>query len=147
MVGKYMIYFSIVIGGCRSLLASSFSNAVLIFSLVLLIPCFFLSICPSSVAGAKSGRYFCTSRAINTGHVENFLFLIFFRSVCLGGLNAAWWRYFMSAALVVMENALFAMFLVWTVCVSGNVLLYYCSGNIQNLVCDSRPPFRTSFIL
>ena len=113
-----------MIGGCRSILVSSLYNAVLDFSLVLLIPCLCLLVCPLSVAGAESGRYVWTSRAMNTGHVEKYLLFISFRSVCLGGLNPDWWRYFMSTTLDIMEYLLYAMFLVWPVCVSGYVLLY-----------------------
>ena len=87
---------------------------------------------------AESGRYFWTARAFNLGHVENCLLLISFRSVCLGRLNEVWWRYLMSAALYVIAYALYAMCLVWTVCVSGDVLLDSCGGNTHNLVCGSR---------
>ena len=44
----------------------------------------------------------------------------------------------MSAALYVIAYALYAMCLVWTVCVSGDVLLDSCGGNTHNLVCGSR---------
>ena len=91
-----------MIGGCRSIFVSSFYNTVLVFSLVLLIPCLCLLVCPLSVVSAESGRYVWTSRTMNTGHVEKYLLFISFRSVCLGGLNAAWWSYLMSAALYVM---------------------------------------------
>ena len=50
---------------------SSISNSVLIFSLVLQIPCLCPFMCPLSVAGAECGRYFWTTRAVNPGHVEN----------------------------------------------------------------------------
>ena len=82
------------------------------FSLVLLIPCFYLFMCPLSVAGAKSGRYFWTACAVNPGHVEYCSLLIAFRSICLCGINAAWRRYLISAALDVMEYVLYAMCLV-----------------------------------
>ena len=88
------------------------SNDVLIFSLVLLISCFCLFVCPLYVTVAEYGGYFWTDRAVNLGHVENCLLFIAFRSVCLGGLNSAWWIYFMSATLYVMEYALYAMCLV-----------------------------------
>ena len=84
---------------------------------------------------------------MNPGHDENCLLFIDFRSVCLGGLNSDWWRYLMSAALDFMVYALYAMCLVWTGCVSGDLLLYSCSGNIHNLVCGSLPTFHTSFLL
>ena len=48
---------------------SSVSNAVLIFSLVLQIPCFCLFMRPLSFAGAESGKYFWTYRDVNPGHV------------------------------------------------------------------------------
>ena len=53
----------------------------------------------------------------------------------------------MSAALDVMAYALYAICLVWTVFVSVDVLLHSRSGSIHNLVCGSRPPFHTSFLL
>ena len=53
----------------------------------------------------------------------------------------------MSNVLYVIAYALYALCLVWTVCVSGDVLLYSCSGNINNLFYGSRPPFRTSLLL
>ena len=84
---------------------------------------------------------------MNTGHVEFILLFIEFRSVCLGGINADWWRYLMSAALDVMSYSLYAMCLVWSVCVSVDVLLYVCGGNIRNLVFGYRPPFHTIFLL
>ena len=62
---------------------------------------------PLSVAGAESWRYFWTARTVKPGHVENCLLLISFSSFCLGGLNAAWWRYLMSAAFDVMAYDLF----------------------------------------
>ena len=122
-------------------------NSVLIFSLVLLIPYFFLFVWPLSVAGAKSGRSFCTDSAVNPGHVENYLFLIIFRSVFLGGVNADWWRYFISSALGVMTYALYAMCLVWTVFTSVDVLLHSWIVNIHNLIWGYCPPFHTSLIL
>ena len=61
-----------------------------------MIPYFCLFMMPLSVASTYSRRYFCTACAVNPGHVENYLLFIAFSSVCLGGLNAAWWRYFMS---------------------------------------------------
>ena len=80
---------SVAVVRCRYLLVFSISNAVLIFSLVLQIP-FFLYIWPFSVDYAESGRYFWTARAVKPVHVEKHLLLIAFRSVCFGGLNAAW---------------------------------------------------------
>ena len=119
----------------------------MIFYLVLLIPCFCLFICPLSVAGAKSGRYFWTARAVNPGRVENCLLLIVFRIVYLGVINYSWWRYFIIFALDVMSYALYVVCLVWTFCDYGDVLLFSCSFNIHNLVCNSRPHSRTSFLL
>ena len=57
------------------------------------------------------------------GHVENCLLLIAFSGVCFGGMNAAWWRYLMSAAFDVMENALYAMYILFIVSVLGDVAL------------------------
>ena len=123
------------------------SNSVFILSLVLIFPYFCLFIFTLSVAGAESWRYFWTARAVNTCHDEICLLLITFRSGCLGGLNVAWWRYLMSYALDVMAYTLYAMCLVLTVFVSVNVFLYIFSVNINNLVCCSRPPFHTGFVL
>ena len=103
--------------------------------------------CSLSVDGAESGRYFWTARAVNPGHVEKTLLFLSLSSVSLGVLNAAWWRYLISAPLDVVPYALYAMCLVWTICVSGDVLLFSCSGNIHNIVCGSRPPFHTIFPL
>ena len=61
---------------------------------------------------------------MKSGHVANCLLFIAIRSVSLGGLNAALWRYFMSAALDVMEYSLYVMCLVWSVFVSVDVLLH-----------------------
>ena len=55
--------------------------------------------------------------------------------------------YLMSDALDVMAYELYAMCLVWITYVSSNELLYSCSDNIHDLVCGSRPPFYTSFLL
>ena len=100
-----------------------------------------------SVDGADSGKYFWTARAVNPDHVENCSLLIYFSSVCLCALNDYYWRYFMSAVLDVIEYALYAICLVWTGCVSRDVLFDSCSGNIHNLVCGSGPLFRTSLLL
>ena len=113
-----------MIGRCISLFISIILNIVLIFSLVLLISCFCLFVCPLYVTVAEYGGYFWTDRAVNLGHVENCLLFIAFRSVCLGGLNAAWWGYLIISALDFMAYAFYAMCLVWPVCVSGDVLLY-----------------------
>ena len=110
-----------MIGRCISLLVSSISNNIFILSLVLRIPCFCPFMWTSSVAGAESGRYFWTARAVKPGHVENCLLLIAFGSVCFGGLNAAWWSYLMSAAFYVMEYALYDRYLVWSVSVFVDV--------------------------
>ena len=106
-----------MIGGCRSILISSLYNAFLIFYLVLLIPCFCLFMCPLSVDGSEFGRYFWADRAVNPCHVGKKL-LIAFRIVCLGGINSAWWSYFMNADLDLTAYAFYAMCLVWTISVS-----------------------------
>ena len=102
---------------------STISNAVFIFSLVLQIPCFCLLMWPLSVAGAESGRCFCIERAVNPGHVEKSLLLIDFSSVSFGGQNVTWWRYLMSMFFNFIENALYAMCLVFLVSVLGDVVL------------------------
>ena len=102
---------------------------------------------PLSVASAESGRYFWTDCSVNPGRIEKNLFLISFSSVFLGGLNAAWWRYLMSAYFDVMAYAFYAVCLVWSVSIFVDVVLHSCSGNIHNLVCSYRPPFHTSFLL
>ena len=73
--------------------------------------------------------------------------LIAFSSVCLGGINSAWWTYLVSAAFNVMAYALYDMCLVLLVSVLGDVALNSCNGNIHNLVCDSLPLFHTNFLL
>ena len=125
----------------------SISNSVLIFSLVLRIPCFCLFVWPFYVAGAASGRYFWTACAVKPFHVENCLLLMDFSRVCFGGLNAAWSRYLISAAFYVMEYVLHAMCLVFLVFVFGVVVLQSCNGNIHDLVCGSLPPFHMSLLL
>ena len=55
---------------------SIISNAFFIFCLVDLIPFCCLFMCPLSVAGHDSGRYFYTASAVRTGHFANWLFLI-----------------------------------------------------------------------
>ena len=61
---------------------------------------------PLSVAGAESGIFFWIARTVDPGHVDHFLLLMAFSRVCFGGLNAAWWRYLISAAFEVMEYEL-----------------------------------------
>ena len=53
----------------------------------------------------------------------------------------------MSASFDVMENALYAMFLVLLISVFVGVKLHSCNVSIHNLVCGSLPPFYTSFLL
>ena len=81
------------------------------------------------------------------GHVENCLLFISFSSVCLGGINSAWWKYLMGVAFNVMAYVLYAMCLVWTVSDFVCVMLHSCSGNIHSLFCGYRPPFHTSSLL
>ena len=66
---------------------SIISNAFLFFSLVDLIPFCCLFICPLSVAGHDSGRYFSTAYDVRPGHVANWLFMIALRRVDFGGQN------------------------------------------------------------
>ena len=100
--------------------------------------------CPLSVSGAESGRYFWTARSVNPGHVEKQLLMDFSR-VCFGGLNAAWWRYLLIMAFDFMAYALHVRCLLLIVSVLGVVALQSCNGNIHNLVCSSIPHFHTSF--
>ena len=60
---------------------------------------------------------------MNPVHIADCLFLISFGSICFGGLNASWWRSFISAAFDVMENALYAMYILFIVSVLGGVAL------------------------
>ena len=136
-----------MIDRCRYLLVSSISNAVFIFSVVIWIPYFCISMRPLYAAGAASGRYFWIDRAVKPGNVENYLLLIALSTVCFGGLNAAWWRYLMSAAFYVIPNAMCAMCLVLLISIFGDMALHYCNGNIHNLVCVSMPLFHTSLLL
>ena len=62
-------------------------NAFFMFSLVDLIPFCCPFICPLSVAGHESGRYFSTASAVRPGHVANWLFLIALRRVDFVGQN------------------------------------------------------------
>ena len=140
-------FSSIAICGCRSLLLLSLSNAVMIFSLVPLITCFLPIHVTLVCCWCRVWEIFLTDHTVNLGHVENCLLLISFSSVCLGRLNPAWWSYLMSSILDVMSYVLYVMCLVWIVCVSGDFLLYECSGNIHNLVCGFIPPLHTSFLL
>ena len=78
------------------------SNASFIFSFVDLIPFCCLFMCPLSVDGHKSGRYFWTAYSVRPIHVANWLFSIALRSVDLGGQNRHWWRYLMSSSLDVI---------------------------------------------
>ena len=66
---------------------SIISNVFFIYFLVDLIPFCCLFICPLSVAGNDSGRYFSTDSAVRTGHVANWLFLIALRRVDFVGQN------------------------------------------------------------
>ena len=77
---------------------SILSNAFFIFYLVDLIPFCCLFICPLSVAGHDSGRYFSTASAVRPGHVANWLFLIDLRRVEFGGQNKHWWRNLMTSS-------------------------------------------------
>ena len=61
--------------------------------------------------------------------------------------NSAWCRHLMNYALDVIAYALYAMCLIWTGCVSGDVLLDSYSGNIHTIVCGSRPSLYTSLLL
>ena len=61
------------------------SNASFILSFVDLMPFICLFMCPLSVAGNESGRYFWTASVVRPGHVANGLFFIALRSVDFGG--------------------------------------------------------------
>ena len=50
---------------------SIYSNASFILSVVDLMPFLFLVMCPLSVAGHDSGRYFWTDSVVRPGHVAN----------------------------------------------------------------------------
>ena len=105
-------------GGFISLSVSIVLSAVIIFYFVLLIPYFCRFTCPLSVGGNDSGRYFWTALTVRPGHVTNWLLCSALRRVALGGLNAAWCRYWMRLALDVMAYALCAYYL----CVSEIIL-------------------------
>ena len=78
------LFLYIVICRCRYLFVSSISNAVLNFSLILLITFFLIFIWPLYVAGAESWRYFWTTQAVKPVHIEILFLLIAFSTVCLG---------------------------------------------------------------
>ena len=53
----------------------------------------------------------------------------------------------MTATFDVTAYSLYDMCLMWSVFVFVDFTLHSCSGNIHNLVCSSRTPFHTSFLL
>ena len=126
---------------------SIYSNALFILSFVDLMPFLCLFMCPLSVSGHESGRYFWTASTVRPGHVANWLFFIALRSVDLGGQNRNWCRYLMSSSLDVIWYALLAVWLsvLW---VLGWVFPPTClSGSTHNPVNDSLVPFHTTFHL
>ena len=115
--------------------------------MALQIPCFYTFLWPLSVASAESRRYFGTACVVKPGLVEKNSLFIAFIFVCFCGLNAAWWRYLMSAAFDVMANELYAMCPLLLVYEVGDVMLHSCNGNIHHPVCVYLPPIHTSFLL
>ena len=63
------------------------SSPTLTFSFVDLNPCRCLFICPLSVAGDDSGRYFLIEVGVSPGQVGSWLFVTALSNVRLGGLN------------------------------------------------------------
>ena len=103
--------------------------------------------CPLSVSGYDSGRYFWTASAVRPGHVANWLFFIALRSVDLGGQNRHWWRYLMRSSLDVICYALLAVWLS-VVLVLGWVIFPTClRGSTHNPVNHSLLPVHTNFPL
>ena len=82
---------------------------------------------PLYVAREESGRYFCTARAVNPGHVENCLLLMDFSRVCFGALNAAWWSYLISTDFDVTAYALHDRCLVSLVSILDVVAFQSCN--------------------
>ena len=76
-----------IFGGFMHSCVSIISKAFFIFYFVDLMPFCCLFMCPLSVAGHDSGRYFSTASAVRPGHVVNWLFLIALRRVDLVGQN------------------------------------------------------------
>ena len=124
-----------------------FSNASFILSFVDLIPFCCLFMCPLSVAGHESGRYFWTASAVRPGHVANWLFFIALRSVDLGGQNRHWWRYLMSSSLGVIWYALLSvgLYVLWVLC--WVIFPTFLSGRTHNTVKHSHVPVHTMFPL
>ena len=67
--------------------------------LVDLTPCRCRFMCPLSVAGDASGKYFWTDDIVSPGHVANWLLSIALSSVRFGGLNRHWCKNFTKASL------------------------------------------------
>ena len=126
---------------------SIFSNASFILSFVDLMPFCYLFMCPISVAGHETGRYFWTASAVRPGHVANWLFFIALRSFYLGGQNRHWWRYLMSSSLDIIWYSLLAMWL-YVLLVLGWVIFPTCLiGSTHNPVKHSLVPVHTTFPL
>jgi hypothetical protein len=78
---------SVVLGGLTSRSYSIIESAFSILIFVDRIPLACRFMWPLSVAGHESGRYLLTASAVSPGHVDNWLFLIAFIRVRLGGQN------------------------------------------------------------
>ena len=65
----FILYFSL--GGFMHRSVSICSDASFILSVVDIMPFLFLFMCPLSVAGHDSGRYFWTDSVVRPGHVAN----------------------------------------------------------------------------
>ena len=132
--------------------------AVATFSCVDLIPCLVLLMCPLSVTGLESGRYFWTAFAVNPGHVVSWLFFIACRRVLLGGQYRHWCKYLISASLLIIlctllhecrrlnvSSVLFHISLSSKGWRCGEVLL--CKGKTQRPVMGSLVPVQMILLL
>ena len=123
---------------------SIISNAIFVD----LIPFCCLFVCPLSVAGHTSGRYFLTASAVNPGHVVSCLFSIALINVAFGGQNRHWWRYCINSCLDVIWYALFTMWSVMGIVRAGS--FWMCclfNGRVHKPVVCSLVPCHTIFWL
>ena len=103
--------------------------------------------CPLSVTGHESRRYFCTASAVRPGHVAKWLFFIALRSVNLGGGNRHWFRYLMRSSLDVICYALLAVWLSVVLVLGSVVSPTFLRGSTNNPVNNSLVTVHTTFPL
>lgn len=99
--------------------------------------------CPLSVAGDDSGKYFLMALVVRPGHVGSWLFSTAFSRVAFGGLKRHWCRNLTSAALDVKACTLYAASFDLVCFLCGIVVVFGRSGKIQSPVHGSLTPFHT----